>query len=893
MRLITTHVGADFDSLASLFAARRLLGGGTCAFSGSSCRNVREFLKRYGDRFPVLTPRRIDLDAVSDLVVVDARSRSRIGPFGVLPGRPGVRVRLFDHHPPTEDDIPADEAVLEPLGATTTLLVERILAERIPVPPLEATLFVLGIYEDTGALTFGATGEREHAAVAALRRMGADLSLVPVFVELSYTLMERRLLDRMIEAAHERYLGGMKAVFCALSFPSYVDGLSLFVHRLRDAHDADLALAVVAMDRRTYVVLRSRAGGFDSAEFLREYGGAGHAQAASLNLPATDPRRLLERLEGRLVAVIPPAETVERAMSRPVRAIAPDLPIEDAWRIMIRYGHAALPVVRGGLLTGLVTRKDLDKARLHGLGQVPVADFMTEGAIVISPEAPVTEAHRLMAIHNIGRLPVVREGRLVGILTRTDLLRALYPISLPPGEGGPESGGTPWREPILEMLERRLEPQVLDLLHRLGDRGRELNMRVHAVGGFVRDLLLGRPNLDLDVVVEGDALPFLDSFAREGRRTFVHDRFRTGTVILEGRKVDVATARREFYEYPTAQPVVERDSLRHDLYRRDFSVNAMAISLDPESFGLLTDWFGGRPDLERRTLRVLHNLSFVEDPTRILRAIRLEQRLRFRMEENSLRLMRNAVRGGLLALLSGGRLRGELELILKEPDVFPMTERMAELGVLEAALPGIRYGTRSRKALRRLRVFDRRLRRDMPALDRHRFTVVLGALLSETPHSLLPGVLDRLSLGPRERGLLERGLLEMGSAENQLGARGERPPSEIAAGLREIPAATALIWAASTDLWRLRRRILLHWTRLFRIEPMLTGRDLLELGVPGGPSVGVALAALRDARLDGEVETREEEIDFVRARFVRGLPGGGTPSRRRRRTLRAEGTDPV
>ena len=867
MKLITTHVGADFDSLASMVAARKLYREGTLCFSGAASRNVRDFLKRHGSRLTVQTPRKIPLEAISTLIVVDVRSLSRIGPFAEVALRPRVQVHLFDHHPPVSDEIPADYARVETVGATTTLLVELLLERHVPITPFEATLFTLGIYEDTGALTFGATGEREYAAVARLRAQGADLAAVPTWIELAFTLLERELMDRMMEAAYERFLAGSRVVFCALEFPHYVEGISLFAHRLRDAFDADVVVAVVSMDRRTYVTVRGREGVLDARSLLARFSGGGHPQAAAVALPRRDPRELLAELERDLESLLPPVVEVGRIMSSPVMAVSPDQTVEEAYRLMIRYGHAALPVVQEGRLGGLITRKDLDKAQLHGLGAVPVLEFMTERVLTVASRAPVGEAHRLMVAANIGRLPVVDQDTLVGIVTRTDLLRALYPISLPPGERA-LAPGLPWMEDRSELLSARVDPALVDRLRLLGRRAQDLGAMLYAVGGFVRDLLLGRPNLDVDLVVEGDALGFLESFRGSEVRVSVHRRYRTGTLVFpEGQKIDVATARREFYEYPVAQPTVSSDSLKHDLYRRDFAVNAMALSLNPSTWGELVDYFGGRVDLERGLLRVLHNLSFVEDPTRVLRGVRLERRLGFRMGEDTEKLARNCVRGGLLSLLSGPRLRSELELVLLEEEAPSMAVRLRDLGVLDSVFPGVRVGERTTRTLRRLTIFRKRLRRDLPDPGTDLWLAFLGALLTEGSDWAARSALDRLSLSARERRWAEQGLEGLGAAESVLGTRADPPASALYRFLRDAPVPVALLWGATTEQWRVRRRILLYLTRLSRVEPMLTGRDLLDLGVPRGPRVGATLAELRLARLDGEVETLEEERAWVLRRL--------------------------
>ncbi|MCF4113431.1 MULTISPECIES: CBS domain-containing protein [Dethiosulfovibrio] len=869
MKVITSHVGSDFDSLASMIAAGKLYPDGVPCFSGSAERNVRDFLKRHRDRWTVLTPRKIRMDEVTQLIVVDTRSVRRLGVLAPLAGRPEVDVHVYDHHPPCSDEIDASKKVIEPVGAAVTLILEEVLRRGIAPTPHEATLFALGIYEDTGGLIFGGTTKRDYEMMCRMREYGADFTLIPSAIEMGLSASERSMMDKLVENAWERYIAGARVVFTMAAVDTYIEGLSLFVHRLRDFFSADVVLSAVRMEGRTYVVGRSKQNVLDVSSLLKPLGGGGHPQAASATVSDRSPQRILLSLENKVEELITPVMTVSGIMTSPVMAVDEDSSVNDAYRIMLRYGHSALPVTRRGDLIGLITRKDLDKAQLHGYGEAMVGEFMTEGVITVSSQASIEEAHRSMVTHNIGRLPVVRNGDLIGIVTRTDLLRALYPASMPMEERqiAPDY---PWTEPMERLLDKGLSCSDRELLKTMGRRAHDMGMAAYVVGGVVRDLLLDRPVTDLDVVVEGDATGFIKSWERDGADVSLHGRFKTGTIAFpDGRKVDVATARREFYEFPTAQPTVSSDSLKHDLYRRDFTVNAMALSIGGETWGTLIDYFGGRRDILSRKLRTLHNLSFVEDPTRIFRGVRLEQRLGFDLDDNALRTMKNCVRGGLFGGLSGFRLRSELEISLKEPRPWPIVKRMAELGLWEPLFPGIHLGNRVARTLRRLSVARGRMAKELIPLGDDLWIAPLAALLQEGPDDLWPRVADRLNLGARERSLLRMSVDGLGGAEEAIGGRSSRRNSEIVTFLRDVSPVVALYWALSTARWRFRRRILLYLTRLIKVKPMLSGSDILAMGYSEGPHVGKILDSLLLARLDGTVDTRDDEIAWVTRNFKR------------------------
>ena len=864
MKVITSHMGSDFDSLASMVAASMLYPDAVLCMSGAASKTVRNFLAGNPGRWEILTPRRVHLKNVDFLVVVDARSLSRIGPFAEVVSREGVRVHVYDHHPPSGDDIDSEFACIEPLGATTTLMVEILLRKGIPVSPQDATLFATGIYEDTGGMTFGGTSPRDFEAMARLKSLGADMTSIPSNIEMTFSPPERKLLDTLIENARERFWGGVRVVFSHAEMHPYVDGLSLFVHRLRDYFSADVVLAAVKMGQRTYLVARSREDGVNAAHLLAPLGGGGHPQAASVTLHDTDPKTLLASMERVLDKQIPPKMTVSDYMTSPVLAVSPDSSVNDAYRTMIRYGHAALPVVDAHVLVGLITRKDLDKAQLHGYGLALVREFMTEGVRTISRKASIQEAHRVFTVHNIGRLPVMEDDRLVGIITRTDLIRALYPYSVPGDERHDETN-LPWTENVAYALESMLSESIQSLLWQIGARTEKMGMRAFIVGGTVRDILLGRKSLDIDIVVEGDALKLIESFEDDDRcRTSVHERYKTGTIVFEtGEKIDIATARREFYEYPSAQPTVSSDSLKQDLYRRDYTINAMAVSITPLSWGELLDYFGGRRDIAAGLLRVLHNLSFVEDPTRVLRGVRLEKRLGLVFEGNSMRLLKSCIRGGLLSKLSGFRLKSEIELTLQEADPLPACRRMEELGLWESLFPGISLKEECFRRIRRLSLFLVRIPKGFPDFCGLEWLAFLTALLSESSEPVQRFAMDRLNLTRRERGIVVKSLVGLAQMEKELGARSAPKNSRVVELLEGVHPVPALYWGAATERWRVRRRILFFLKNLRLERPCLTGGDLIRLGYREGPWIGELLQLLRTLVLDGELVSKEDETRWV------------------------------
>ncbi len=398
---------------------------------------------------------------------------------------------------------------------------------------------------------------------------------------------------------------------------------------------------------------------------------------------------------------------------------------------------------------------------------------------------------------------------------------------------------------------------------------------LYLVGGPVRDLLLGLPVVDLDLVVEGDAVRLARTLARQyGGRVVAHTRFGTAKWLLDDRvweqvaggapppdraipTVDFATARTEFYTYPTALPEVERSSIKQDLHRRDFTINTLAIRLDPPYWGELLDFYGGEADLREGVIRVLHSLSFIDDPTRILRAARLEARLNFRMDPRTEALIPNAL--PMLNRVSGERIRHELELILAEDAPERALCRLERLGVLRQIHPAL---TCDRWLALRFRIARARLSPEGWGLKAQGLRFVYwGLMVYRMEPGAIREVTARLRFPRSEADALAR-LPDLWRALPEVAEA--RRPSEIYRLLEPYPGPLlAIAWVAETDR-KVRSRLHRYQTVYQNVAPILTGEDLKAMGLRPGPLFGRLLRALRDARLDGTVTTREEEEALVR-----------------------------
>jgi len=875
VEIITTHTNADMDALASMVAAQKLYPGAVMVFPGPLLKNVEEFMALHKDTFRVLSLRDVVPESVERIIMVDTRSPGRLDKLASLLEKPGVDVHIYDHHPGSGDDAAGSVEAVEMVGATTTILVEKIRERRLDINPIEATVLAMGIYEDTGSLLFSNTTPRDAEAVAFLLARGANLSVVADFLGRPLTEKQRSLLKALLVSAERFEINGVKFLIARGSTDEYVGGLDLVTHKLVDFAHLDAVFTVVEMEEHVHVVARSSIPELSVKEVLSVFGGGGHPSAASAVIKRAKAEEVARMLLEVIKARIKPPATAADIMSSPVKTVTPETVVEEAGKIMLRYGHTGLPVVKDERVVGVISRRDVEKALHHGLGHAPVKGFMATNLLTVAPEAPVSAVRDLMIRHDIGRLPVLKDGELVGIISRSDVLRTLH------GEAqvrrqticdGRKSDAS-YRN-IRELMSRELPPGYLEIMESAGRLAFEMGYRVYAAGGLVRDLLLGAECLDIDLVVEGEGIELARALGKNcGGSVRVHPKFGTATVAFpDGRQVDVATARVEFYQYPAAMPQIEASSLHQDLYRRDFTINAMAVSLNKKDFGEIIDFFGGREDLDGGLIRVLHNLSFVEDPIRLLRGVRFEKRFSMSMEPQTLKLAREAVKNGMLSRVAVERLWEEVKHILMEPRQALVLSRLYELQMWNCLYPGVEY-VKIKKVLEELPRSARILQFWNLVEPADPWMVYFLAVLHLTDWNAVKDICRRYNFGKR---LTEKVAAALGgwrrAVEYLQSPAGGIALSETARHIMSVPAEAypLILTYLPGNVSKTRFRQLL--TAIFCDRPSINGKDLRDMGFEPGPSFRKALDAVWQARIDGLVRSRKEELKYARE-FLEGYQG--------------------
>ena len=522
-------------------------------------------------------------------------------------------------------------------------------------------------------------------------------------------------------------------------------------------------------------------------------------------------------------------------------------------------------------ILGIISRQMVERAISHDLGDQPVQDYMATDVEVLSLNATLADIQEIIIEHRQRLIPIVHERELKGIITRTDLLNRLVndPANLPKDLlHEAEYPSLERSRNLTHLLTSSLSKEVIVLLQKVGEVADTLGYNAFVVGGFVRDLLLKKDNMDLDIVVEGNGITFARDLARELRgRVRVHERFGTATVILEsGLKLDVATARLEYYEYPAALPTVELSSIKLDLYRRDFTINAMAIQLNPSQFGQLIDFFNSQNDLKQRAIKVLHNLSFVDDPTRIFRAIRFETRMHFNIVKHTDRLIRNAVKMNLFGKADDPRFFTELKLLLNEENAIPAINRLSEFELFPYLWPDLKPHLK----------IDRRLNHCLNQAQKaitwfkllylddefETWIVYLLTIMGRSPVTVMTNFCNRFQLAPRMKNFIINEKTLADKTSRFLNRRTELKHSEIYMALKDLNIEGLLFLMAFARRAEVEKSVSMYVTTMRSQQPLLNGDDLKSQGYRPGPIFKTMLESLLLARLDGTVDTRHDEIEL-------------------------------
>jgi len=873
--IITSHINADFDAIASMLAAQKLYSDSVIIFPGSQEKNLRDFfINSMSYLLNMAEVNSTDFSAIQKLVVVDTRQKNRLPHISFLLDRKDIDIHIYDHHPAMEEDLRGSLEVIRQTGATTTILTSLIQEKKIIPNPDEATIMALGIYEDTGFFTYSSTTREDLEQAAFLLGCGASLSTIASFVVKEIKSEQVTWLNELLNEMKVHNINGVDVCISVISSPSYIADLASVVQKLVRMENIDVFFAIALMDSKITIIARNRLPEVDAGRILSVFKGGGHAYAASAKIDDQTLAQVEMMLLRQLQKEIKRVQIAKNLMTSPAITIEPHVTCKEAGNLMTRYNINTLLVVdkEKNAYEGYITRQVIEKTLYHKLSGQPVKEYMNSEIWFVSSDADISQIESIIieAKHRI--LPVIDDGWIRGVITRTNLLNYLVQHNKEITNNETEVGikRNIKNRPIENVLYQRLDNRMIRLLENIGKTGNELGYNMFVVGGFVRDLLLNRPNADIDIVVEGDGIEFAKVFSeKEGCRVNPHKKFGTAVIIFPDHfKIDVASSRLEYYKMPAALPIVEKSSIKLDLARRDFTINTLAVSLNPENFGMLIDFFGATRDLKGKTIRTIHNLSFVEDPTRIFRAIKFSNRFGFKIGKVTSNLIKNAIAINCFKNLSGLRVLSEIKQILEEENPIPAIRTMEEYGLEKVLHKKLDIDPKTYhllESVNKILVWHDLLYTNE---EYPRWSVYFMALLNRTSHKVCEQICDRLNMPLKERSIL---MEKRYKAEKKL-ILIEQAPSytiqDLYWALIDFKTEYLLYMMALATHEETKKAISNFYTHQKTVKPYIRGRDLMAMGLKPSPVFTVIFNQVLNEKLEGKLKTKKEELAFA-AEYVR------------------------
>ena len=874
--LITCHANADFDAFAAMLAVRHLYVPHVLLFPGTQERNLQQLVAQLDAKALGFADHAdIDMESIARLVLVDTRQKGRVPHVAQLLARPTLETEIWDHHPDSPDDIASSHLHLAQVGAVTSLIVQTLSARGITLNAEEATLLGLGIYGDTGSFTYSSTTQEDFQAAAWLLGQGMDVNRIDALASHELTSLHIHALNNLLESTQTYTINNVHVAISEAAMEHYLGDFAYLAQRLMEMEKFQVLFAIGIMDDRIQVVARSRNDAVNVGDICAALGGGGHTYAASASIRSMMVGEVRDAIIRNLYSQALPDKTAREYMSAPAVGIESRATIRQADELMLHFGLKSVPVFAPGTRrpVGLLDAHTAMRATAHGLGDSLVEEYMLRRIQTLPPEASLQDIMGVIVNGRQRLVPIIEGHSILGVVTRTDLINVFAedPARMPTQETT-----APKERNISRAIIERLPPATRELLLLAGKLGRELRMPVYAVGGFVRDILMHKPNQDIDLVAEGNGIALAKALAKElNGRVRIHPQFLTSMVIFHDAKggeqrIDVATARLEYYESPGALPTVELSSIKMDLYRRDFTINALALRLDCTPFGKIVDFFGGRRDIKEKVIRVLHTLSFVEDPTRCLRAVRFEQRYGFRIGQGSEKLIKNALKLNLMDRLSPCRLFHEFQHICAEENPPACIFRLNQLGILQAISPTLRLNPTRNALLQRIHdmlVWYRLLYFEEQPQAWLIFFLGLNQNLNyaETAANFqrmgLPESKRTDILNQREQIRALRFRLDAWQKDE---AAGTAKVSTLCAHLKPLTLDSLLYLMAGTSSAALEKSLSRYINQWRKETADINGTDLQSLGLAPGPAYGRILRAVLRAKLDGEAPSQEQQMDLAR-----------------------------
>ncbi len=868
MEIITTHFNPDYDALASAIAAKKLYPNASLVLPGNKEKSMKNFfIQTIIYSLDIVDINEINLEDIKRLVIVDTSRKDRIGIFSKIIDRSDIEIIVYDHHL-EENEIETEFKYIKKAGACTSILVDILKDKNIDLTPEEATTLMMGIYEDTGNLTFNTTTELDYFSSAYLLKNGANLNTVRDILYHDITIEQVDILKQFIESEEILNIRGVNVAITTASNDSYIPEIAVAVHRYKDMKNLPVIISILRLGNKIYLICRSSAPEI-SVKYIAEYfGGGGHDSAASAVIKNKTVIEVYNEIKALLLTLDRIVLFAKDLMTSPVITIKEDDNILYANEILNRYNINVLPVVNeNGILTGLITRQIVGKSMYHNLENLKVKEYMIEEFDTVTPNTNFEKIKDTILKENQRLLPVVENNKVIGVITRTDILKTIYNIE----NKNNYIDNVTIEKNVKKLLQGEVDEKILEKFHILGDIADKLGYKLYVVGGFVRDLMLRRENFDVDLVIEGNGIRFAKYLFHhldivEKIRTY--EKFKTAKIFFkDGFVFDLATARLEYYKKPGSLPVVEKSSLKMDLYRRDFTINTLAIDITKSHFGELIDFFGGVKDIKDKKIRIIHNLSFVEDPTRIFRAFRFACRFDFSIGKQTETLIKNAKSLKLLNTVPKSRIAHELKAIFEEEKVKEIIIMLNNYKLLKFVFPKTNINHNILSLIDELEEVVKWHKLTFPNENLDRWLLFLIAFVFRLKRDEVIETCDIVGLNEKNCAKIINILNEIEIILKELAINKKSTPYERYNLLKNKHLESLLFSIAKSTTERIKQYIIEFLIKSRYVKPDLSGHDLIELGLKPSPLFKEVFEKIIELKLNGKIKNINEERKFVEKNY--------------------------
>ena len=852
--VILTHAGADFDAISSAFAASKLYSNSVLIHPGSTDINAQKIISIFSDILNFKKVRDLPKDFVSNVsrvVLVDTKFMNRVGDGKEFLNIANAQIVIFDHHQ-GETDIKNAISITKNVGANTTILVNLLKLKKIKLSPVEATILALGIYEDTGSLSFPQVTTDDFKALEFLFSFGVDIKLIHRFMSPFLQNEQIELLKVLLDNLREYNVSYNRVGITHAVLPKYVPGISVLAHKIIEMIDLDIIFVLIQLENSVHIIGRSVSEVFNLTKISEIFGGGGHPTAISALVKNGSIKEIEEKIIQILSTENFPTLKAKDIMSSPVKMVDETTTIKDAFNLMVKMGYSGLPIEENGKVIGIIEKKNVEKAFLFGRKNSPVKQFYTSKIITVDMDENLREIENKMIMSDVGRVLVKHKDKIVGIISRSDLLKAYrYEELLKNKETEVSVSYIPDNDFVIQTLTNALPKEAFKIVKEIGSIARTLNIGIYLVGGAVRDAFLGKKVTDLDFVLP-DAIKFGENLKEKFKGDIeIFKETQTVHFKYKGMNFDFATARREYYVENSLVPVVEKATLREDLERRDFTINAMAIDIRDENFGKLYDFFGGYEDLLKKTIKVLKPLSFVEDPSRIFRAIKYMVELDFKLDHDTEFLLKQAIELGVIRNSRSGRIQEELRELIQKDEIEKIIPLFISYNITEEIF---RVKNLPKSTVSAIKKFYK----DTTNPEER----VLGFifLVNLNKKNL---VIEDIS---RILGVKKRVLEKMREATKQLKTLKKMlkktEKEEIILMLNKID--TVFIKAFSYKANGVVKDFLKEYIEIFRnVKIETTGKDLVALGLKPGKQYKNIFETLTKMKIKGIIKNKDDELKYI------------------------------